>query len=380
MRRKLTITALSALILFSFWQLTVNVSAQQKLTLAMVLTGLQTKGSTPETATLAKRNVFIQRRVENYGVTFRLSPDIENELRNAGATTALIEAIRENGPAATTTPTPRITTGSKPSATFKDIWIDSGVTEGGQNGMRVHVKFTAYGMKNLDAYLAIYFMDEDGNYLKDNNDKLKSSAGDVAVYKDLRPIYSPQNYDDYTVFMPYSELDLPNGNWNLTMDVKLIYQAGGLIQQLTTKVFNYKKGKTVTRNPASVSFTVTRVWIDYNVTEGGRRGMRVHVNFEVTGLKDTDAMVIARVQKEDGSYLKSSTGGFSNDAGELRLKYDIKPGFDTAVFKDATLFLPYSELSISRGKWNLKLDIDLNYEDEELIKHMQFYEFEFDRP
>ncbi|HEY0460736.1 MAG TPA: hypothetical protein VGC97_16480 [Pyrinomonadaceae bacterium] len=380
MRRKLTITALSALILVSFWQLTVNVSAQQKLTLAMVLTGLQTKGTTPETATLAKRNVFIQRRVENYGVTFRLTPDIENELRNAGATTALIEAIRENGPAATTTPTPRITTGSKPSASFKDIWIDYGVTEGGQDGMRVHVKFTAYGMKNLDAYLAIYFMDEDGNYLKDNNDKFNSSAGDVAVYKDLKPGYDPANYDDYTVFMPYSELDLPNGNWNLTMDVKLIYKAGGLIQQLTTKVFNYKKGKTVTRNPASVSFTVTRVWIDYNVTDGGRRGMRVHVNFEVTGLKDTDAMVLARVQKEDGDYLKSSTGGFSNDNGELRIKYDIKPGYDTAVYKDATMFLPYSELSISRGKWNLKLDIDLNYEDEELIKHMQFYEFEFERP
>ena len=55
MRRKLTLTLLASLMLFSFWQLTVNVSAQSQLTLAMILTGLQTQGKTPETSTLAKR-------------------------------------------------------------------------------------------------------------------------------------------------------------------------------------------------------------------------------------------------------------------------------------------------------------------------------------
>jgi hypothetical protein len=367
------------LILFSFWQLSVNVSAQQKLTLAMILTGLQTRGTTPETATLAKRNVYIQRRVETYGVTFRVTPDIETELRNAGATTALIAAIRVNGPPEPT-PTRTTTTTNRPSAVFKNIWLEERVTEGGQQGVRIHVKFTTYGMKNLDAYLAVYFMDEDGNYLKDNNDKFNSSSGDVAVYRDLKPGYDPANYDDYYVFMPYSELDLPNGNWNLTMDVKVIYKEGGLISELTKKDFTYQTTRTVTRNPSAVTFTVNRVWVDYNVSEGSRRGMRVHVNFEVTGLKEIDSMVVARVQKEDGGYLKNSTSDFSNDNGELQIKYDIKPGFDTTVFKDATLFLPYNEINVSKGKWNLKLDIDLNYEDGELIKHMQFYEFEFERP
>ena len=135
MRRKIFLTAVLSLTLFSFWQLTTNVSAQQKLTLAMVLTGLQTKGKTAETATLEKRNLFILKRVQNYGVTFRLTPDLENELRNAGATTALISAIRIFGPAALPTQTPRTTnsntSNSKPSAAFKDLWIDYGVTEDG---------------------------------------------------------------------------------------------------------------------------------------------------------------------------------------------------------------------------------------------------------
>ncbi len=377
MKRKLPVIFLTSLMLLGFWQLTVNVSAQSELTLAMILTGLQTRGKTPETSTLAKRNVYITKRVEIYGVTFRLTPEIEKELRNGGATTALLVAIRNNGPAAVT-PTPR--PNALPSALYKDLWVDYGVTEAGQFGMRIHVKFTAYKMQNLDSYLAIYFLDDNGNSLKDKNGKFNSSSGDVAVYKEMKPGYDPADYDDLSVFMPYSELDLTPGNWDLKMDVKLIYKAGGLIQQLTTKPFNYKKGNSVTRKPDSVTAKVTRVWVDYNIKEGGQDGMRIHVNFEVTGLKGVDSLVVARVQKTNGDYLASRNPVYSNDDGELITSFKMKPGFDTTVFKDADLFLPYNEIKIAKGAWDLKLDIDLSYDDFALIQHLQFYEFRFTQP
>jgi hypothetical protein len=378
MRRKLTITLLTTLMLLSLWQLTVNVSAQQELTLAMILTGLQTKGKTPETATLDKRNVYITRRVQTYGVTFRLTAEIEKELRIAGATTALIAAIRQNGPSA---PTPTPYTSGKPSATFKNLWVDYGVTEGGQLGMRIHVKFTAYKMKNLPSYLAIYFQDQSGEYLKDNNDEFNSSDGLVAVYQELTPGYDPADFNDLAVFMPYSELDLQPGNYNLKMEAKLIYKAGGIIQELTTEPFTYKKPKTTPVRPTgSVTGKSNRVWIDYNVTEGGVRGMRIHVNFEVTGLKGIDSKLTARVQKENGTFLANSNSGYSNDEGQLAVSFEMKPGFPTTVYKDADIFLPYSEIVIGRGKWNLKIDIDLNYDDGELIQHLDLYEFEFERP
>ena len=57
------------------------------------------------------------------------------------------------------------------SATFKDMWIDYDVTEENQDGMRIHVKFTVYEMKNLNSFLAIYFLDSDGNKLQDHNDR-----------------------------------------------------------------------------------------------------------------------------------------------------------------------------------------------------------------
>ena len=383
MRRKLTVTLFTSLLLLSFWQLTTNVSAQSsKLTLAMVLTGLQTKGKTPETATIEKRNLFIIKRVQTYGVTFRLTPEIEREIRSAGATNALVIAIRQNGPAAVPTPTQRTTTTS-PSATFKEIWVDYDVAEGNEDGMRIHVKFTSYGMKGLDSYLAIYFTDTKGVALKDKNNSTnyRSSSGTVAVYRDLKPGYDPAEYSDFSVFMPYSELDLPNGNWDLQMDVKLIYKAGGLIQQLTTKGFNYKQGPqgNTDRDPESVTAKVNRVWLENNLTENGQKGTRIHVNFEVTGLKGVDSKLVVRLQKENNDYLVNSAGGFSNTDGQLQLEFEMKPGFETTVYKDATLFLPYNQIKLPRGDFELKFDIDLNYDDGDLIKHLTFHPFPFER-
>jgi hypothetical protein len=180
--------------------------------------------------------------------------------------------------------------------------------------------------------------------------------------------------------MPYSELDLSDGKYTLTMDVKLIYKAGGLIQELTKKPFEYTKGAAAVRNSSSVTATVNRIWVDYNVTEDGRKGMRIHVNFEVTGLKGVESKLTARVMKENGTFLTNSNTGYSNSEGQLAVSFDMNPGYPTTVYKDAEIFLPYSEINISRGKWNLKIDVDLNYDDDELIKHLDIYEFEFERP
>jgi hypothetical protein len=106
--------------------------------------------------------------------------------------------------------------------------------------------------------------------------------------------------------------------------------------------------------------------------------MLVHVNFEVTGLKDTDSKLAVRVVKSDDSFLPKS-GANSNDEGQLELAFDMKPGYETTVYKDATVFIPYADMIIGKGQWDLRLDIDLRYEDGELIKHLHFHEFEFTR-
>lgn len=371
-QRRLLLVAIFALIsaAFSFGVSLNTVEAQDRLSLADILTGLKSRKTT-----LAQRNKLLTDAVNDRGVTFVLTAEIERELRATGANNILIAAIRANSPRSTPTQT-RTPASRNPSAVFKDLWIDYNVTDAGVKGMRIHVKFTTYQMLNLDSYLAIYFTDNNGYALKDKNGKLASTSGDVAVYRSMKPAYDPANYEDFEVFMPYAEFDLPDGNWDLKMDVKLIYKQGGLIQQLTNKAFNYKQGDPV--DYSNVTWKVNRVWVDYNITQGGRKGMLVHVDFEVTGLKGVSSNLSMRVQTDSGAFVRSATSSYSNSAGQLRVLFNMKPGYETSVYKDAQLFLPYNEISLSKGVWNLKLDIDLGFGDE--FKHLHFEDFRFTQP
>jgi formylglycine-generating enzyme required for sulfatase activity len=96
-------------------------SQEAPLTLAQILTGLQTQGRTAENRTLVARNQYIARRVRERGVTFRLTEEFESEIRRAGASEELIKAIRENSP-----PAPRPTPTPTPRPTFQSFTEDLG--------------------------------------------------------------------------------------------------------------------------------------------------------------------------------------------------------------------------------------------------------------
>jgi hypothetical protein len=260
---------------------------------------------------------------------------------------------------------------STPRATFDKLWIDYDVTEGGELGMRIHTKFTVYNMKDVDAYVAVYFKNASGEYLRDKNNSFNSTEGDVAVYKPIRPGYDPADFNDLPIFMPYKELDLGPGQYQLVLDSKLIYKKGGSILNFTEYPIQYSQSGSGT-SPVEVSTVFKRCWIDYNVTENQKRGMRIHVNFEVTGLKGSDSKMVVRVKDKNNDYLPSATNG-----DELRLEYEFRPGYPTTVYQDAIVFLPYSEIDLPKGDHNLTLDIDVDSDAIDTVKHLSWYEFEF---
>jgi hypothetical protein len=266
-----------------------------------------------------------------------------------------------------------------PSAVFKSCWIDYNVNEGGRKGMRIHVNFEVTGLKGVDAKLVARVQTEDGDFLTTKS-SYSNEEGQLETSYSIKPGYATAVYEDADMFLPYSEMSLGKGVWDLKLDIDLNYEDGELIQHLTLKEFEFTSagGANDTTKTDSTA-TVKKIWVDYNVTERGRKGMRIHVNFEVSGLKGVDAKLVARVQKDNGDFLTSTSPSFSNGSDQLEVSYDIKPGYAVTVYEDATLFLPYSEIVIRKGVWDLKLDIDLNYEDGGLIQHLDYYEFEFTR-
>ncbi len=130
---------------------------------------------------------------------------------------------------------------------------------------------------------------------------------------------------------------------------------------------------------ANVKVKFSKVWVDYNKTNEGDLGMWIHLKFEVTNMKGVDSYAIVRFQKSDGTPLDNGTGIYKDKDGNVAVLKALKPGFEPTIYEDLEIFMPYSQLNLSSGKYNLKMDIDLADDDEELIKHMAFNDFKYEK-
>lgn len=289
-------------------------------------------------------------------------------LTTAAAAKTTIHPANETGNTASTTQN-----FVEPSATFDRLWIDYDIVQGGVKGMRVHVKFTVFDMKGIPGYLAVYFQEKDGTPLEDSNGKFDSADGTVAVYREITPGFQKTLYDDYVVFMPYSELDLSDGDYNLRMDVDVIYKEGGLVEHLTFYDFVYNQGGGKTSKKPSVEFG--RVWIDYDITQGGQKGMRVHTNFTVNGMKGVPGYLAVYFQKKGGEKLFTNNRAYRSKEGQVAVYFDINPGYERTVYEDAQVFIPYSEFSLPKGSYDLQMDVDVIYENGDLVQHLTLHDF-----
>lgn len=285
--------------------------------------------------------------------------------------------LSRNASATTKLPSP-----ADPYAVYDSIWVDYDIKEKDILGMRVHLKFTTYGMKNMDAYVAVYFSynDEIAGILKDKNNKYASTAGDVAVYQSIKPNYDPAVYDDLSIFMPYSELDLEPGLYDLTMDVKLIYKAGGMISRLTYYDFEYTKPGSPADAMSEMKTEVifNDMWIDYDVYEGGKKGMRIHLKFSTVNMKGIDAYAAIYFEKKNGEVVEGKTSTYRSKSGQLAVYKSIKPNFEEADYDDLKLFMPYDEIP-GTGKIDMKMTADIIFPSGDLIKHLKDKYFLFER-
>lgn len=98
---------------------------------------------------------------------------------------------------------------SSPYGEITKIWVDYNVYNGGEEkGMMIHVAFNVNNMLGKEGMVCAYFYFSDGTALTDTNGRYETTDGNVAVGKDFAPSYENSIYNDFHLFMPYSELHL----------------------------------------------------------------------------------------------------------------------------------------------------------------------------
>ncbi|MDQ3798532.1 MAG: zinc ribbon domain-containing protein [Acidobacteriota bacterium] len=134
-----------------------------------------------------------------------------------------------------------------------------------------------------------------------------------------------------------------------------------------------------TPNPTETKTELDRIWVDYNVTEKGRLGMRIHVDCTVKDMKGVSSYIALYFQKKDGTKLSANSRDFRSQDGRAAVYTLLKPAYDTAVYEDLQFFMPYEEFNLKRGRYDLQIDVDLIYESGEPIEHITLYDFEYEK-
>lgn len=110
-----------------------------------------------------------------------------------------------------------------PSAVIERIWMDHGVYQNGQQGMRIHVKFTVDNMKGKNVYAYVFF------YWGDNTTPLHDAYGNnLSFYNYGIPSYDGSRFDDFTIFVPYTGLNMQQGigSVELSFDISIKDSSG----------------------------------------------------------------------------------------------------------------------------------------------------------
>ncbi len=126
-----------------------------------------------------------------------------------------------------------------PKATISNLWVEHNVYEDGKKGMRIHFRLDADNMKGKTGRCSAYFHKDDGTALVDLNDRYCTTDGKVSCGKDFTPGYENTYYEDFTLFMPYSELHISRS---------------GSFKFYVTVWYNHN---TISEDSAWTSFTMT---------------------------------------------------------------------------------------------------------------------------
>lgn len=120
-----------------------------------------------------------------------------------------------------------------------------------------------------------------------------------------------------------------------------------------------------------------RLWVDHDVVENGKTGMRVHAKFTTYNMKGVDSHLAVYFARRDGERLTTPNKSYASSDGQVAVFRPMKPEHDPAVFNDLSVFIPYNEFRLGKGKYNLKLSASIIYGKGGLIQHLEDYDFDY---
>ncbi|MEI9944721.1 MAG: M12 family metallopeptidase [Chitinophagaceae bacterium] len=255
---------------------------------------------------------------------------------------------------------------------LQDLKIDYDVKENGLLGMRIKQNFLINNAQSSNCIMAVYFYNaDDGKALIDKNGIKASADGKVATFINFTPGFASTQYTDLSVFMPYDELELGSGNFRLKCYVALFDPNLKVITSSGYQYFTFKQGIS------SKEIKVQTKFVD------ATQQIEITPIFTIDKAKGVSCHAVAYFYDSKGVPLKDNNNLYNTRDATVASTVDFSPGYDVTLYNnnqvDFKINLPYTELHLPKGFYNLQYKVVLFDDQWNTIISSELYKFTFNQ-
>lgn len=110
------------------------------------------------------------------------------------------------------------------------------------------------------------------------------------------------------------------------------------------------------------SAEIKKVWLEHDVTFNSEKGIMIHIEFSVHGVKGNDVSPCVYFYNESKNALKGGISGYKTTSGVVSISNTSKATYDDSYWKDFKLFMPLRAIPMTSGKHTYYVKVDI-YDD-----------------
>lgn len=95
---------------------------------------------------------------------------------------------------------------------------------------------------------------------------------------------------------------------------------------------------------------VNKVWLEHGTLKNGGKGITIHADINVNGMKGKEIKAIAYFYDSEKNKLMGGVSGYKTKNGQVCASDYGTPSYDKSHYKDFNIFIPYVSLPLLSGK------------------------------
>ena len=120
------------------------------------------------------------------------------------------------------------------------------------------------------------------------------------------------------------------------------------------------------------------VTVEHNVIKDGVVGMKILLDLSVQNMKGIEGVCAVYFYYQDGRTVKDKNQRYYTNSGDAAAHTIINPIYDSSLYTDLEIFMPYNELEVGPGKHDLKFYCivwERSSSQSNIVAQSQYYHF-----